>query len=160
MAFWKVGTPPQEEPIKGYYISKSEIPIKFTMYQQWPGIEDITLWLEGSSRGINNAFKVKPGDDGSTYITITKNAFQSFKKDVLDKDMEWKNVEQINKIVPSVPGKWMSTKRMELINEDKAREQAESSISGTVRTHTGGSTHRKPTKRRRNRRGNRKTKKN
>jgi hypothetical protein len=129
----------------------------------------------GSSLGLNNAFGVTSVNNYYTYILLTNNAFELFKQNVLDKDMEWKKVEQI-KNVPNVPGKWMSTKgmeRMEFIKYDKERAKAESSISGTVRTHphttagtsgektlTAGSTRRKSTKRRRNRRGNRKTKKN
>jgi hypothetical protein len=149
--------------IEGYYISQSGINYKFITY---PFNRDfVSLRLEGGqSLEFNNAFGVKTVDD-ITLILLTNNAFELFKQNVLDKDTEWKKVDQI-KIVPNVSGKWVSTKRMEFINDDKAREQAEKYTSGTYYNTLqkyqpkGGSTRRKSTKRRRNRRGNRKTKKN
>jgi hypothetical protein len=118
-----------------------------------------------------------PSNSGG-FFTVTKASYDNFVSNVIGKDTEWNGVinglrNNGNTDPQTIPGTWSW-----LSEEEKAEFNKETDDAGGKPRYSsttaralgngvpGGSsrkskrTHRKPTKRRRNRRGNRKTKKN
>lgn len=106
-------------------------------------------------------------ENGKYYrIYIPKDDFYHFKQHVLNNESTTKWNTYVGSI--NVHGTWLSKAKAKAIEEDQSRTNMEAAISGTypkdkeAKSKGGKSkhSHRNPTKRRRNRRGNRKTKKN
>ncbi len=160
--FGKVATHPPEEPISGYYISNTGKQIDFTISPDvgsryynisFINIDNDTLSLlkktfkynepeslTMSIFGVNEAGGINEG--GWVQVSITKAAYDNIIREMTNTVTQKKPLMIISLMSIPDTGKWMPT------------------------TKSGGSsikpkrTHRKPTKRRRNHRGNRKTKKN
>jgi hypothetical protein len=125
---------------------------------------------------IVSLFEYKEPYHQGDFLTVTKESYENLVK-VIGTDKEWTNVvnalqENGNVNPQTIPGtwSWLSEHETETFNKGMAAEVGKSGYSShAARRMTGipgGSSrkskriHRKPTKRRRNRRGNRKTKKN
>jgi hypothetical protein len=104
----------------------------------------------------------EPFDKGGV-LYVNKESYKNFVDNVIDKNVQWNRV--VNGIVDmgnhdeqNIPGLWFSTPQKGLGVVGRTYKKPTVPNGGSSRKSKR--THRKPTKRRCNRRGNRKTKKN
>lgn len=130
-------------------------------------------------RDIVSLFEYNDPYDKGDFLNVTQASYATFLDNVVNKNTEWTNVVNalpgIGNVNPqTIPGTWSWLSQEETATFNKGMDDAvgskpvySSDDARRVMTgnHSGSSRkskriHRKPTKRRRNRRGNRKTKKN
>lgn len=111
------------------------------------------------------------------FLTVTEESYDNFERNVIDKGTQWNGVVNAlsdggTKTPQTIPGTWSRLSVEENVQFKKWMDAVGKPRYSSATAHEwanggpGGSSrkskriHRKPTKRRRNRRGNRKTKKN
>jgi len=127
---------------------------------------------------IASLFGYPPPLNKGGFFTVTEESYKNFVSEVIGKNAEWKGVvngllDNGNTDPQTIPGTWSwlseeETAEFNKVTDDAGGKPRYSSTTARALGNgvPGGSsrkskrTHRKPTKRRRNRRGNRKTKKN
>jgi len=128
-------------------------------------------------RDIVSLFEYNDPYDKGDFLNVTQASYATFLDNVVNKNTEWTNVVNalpgIGNVNPqTIPGtwSWLSEDETEMFNKGMddavgSKPVYSSAAARRMTGITGGSSrkskriHRKPTKRRRNRRGNRKTKK-
>lgn len=150
--------------LKGVYILSEDRKLNF---EAVTGPETTAIVFGDGHAGYREIQEIFGGT--GMVIGVTNESFDNFKKNVLDKETPWTNVELANgRTIDNVEGTWrrrntqgsQSSMSLPPPQSSAPLPTRTSNVGGGKPKRTRRPTHRKPTKRRRNRRGNRKTKKN
>ena len=112
-------TTPIQPTLQGTYISQSNVSLPFEAYIL-PEDKVLIGFSNGHSRAIFDLF---PAGRGETF-SVTHGAFNKFKENVIDKDVDWKPIIKTNtetyKTI-TIPGRWTSKVMSEQMSAGRKR---------------------------------------